>query len=126
MLLPLEKIKILDDEIEKQKKNFELLSSMGMETKCAEIAQEIRKLEEQKQAWKITLTEQIIDRVPNYLETHVLILRYVECKKFSVIAAEIKYSLVYIYKLHRAGLKQFEEAQTSEVAIIGKLSDNGG
>lgn len=113
--MELEIVRRLDAEIIKKRDMLEFLKRHGTKTECEEIEQELCKLELQRQAAKIALKEQIRERVPDIKAAQVLILRYVSCEKFSLIASEMNLCERQVYKLQSSGLKRYKAAEASKI-----------
>lgn len=61
----------------------------------------------------LNLTEEILRRVAGQ-SANVLLMRYIRIKSFEDIAARLNYSRSYVSRLHRQGVKAFEEAKSND------------
>ena len=77
------------------------------ERRLAELADEYA-------ATTIELSEKIYQRVQGGKMREILFQRYVLCKSFDEIAADMNYDTTHIYRLHKRGKQEYERTDTDD------------
>lgn len=91
--------------------------SSKIENAAVQIVDAQRRLDELADEYATTtieLSEKIYQRVKGGKMREILFQRYVLCKSFAEIAADMNYDTTHIYRLHKRGKQEYERTDTDD------------